>query len=232
MRYSLTHPAAYVSANLVRFADILEAFRYTDVEHVVFASSSTVYGAKTSTPFGVQDKAGLPLSLYAATKKSDELMAHVYAHLYGPPATGFRLFLPYTDRGDGPTRRISSSLEKISADEAIDVFNQGHHARDLNYIDDIVEPVVRVVDRISQPNPDWIRATPDHSSSSAPYPIYNVGNSQPLNLIDFITKIENAVGWKTRKNDLPMQPGDVIETFADVTDLARDVGFSPRTTID
>ncbi len=215
----------YVASNLVGFANILEACRHGGVEHLVYASSSSVYGANTRTPFSVHDNVDHPLSLYAASKKSNELMAHVYAHLYRIPVTGLRFFTVYGPWGR-PDMALFTFVKKILAGQPIDVFNQGHHARDFTYIDDIVEAVVRVTDRIPGPNTNWTGEMPDPSTSSAPYRLYNIGNSQPVQLMDFIAAIETALGREAEKNFLPMQPGDVLETYADVTDLATDVAFS------
>ena len=230
VRHSLTHPEEYVASNLVGFANILEACRHGGVEHLVYASSSSVYGANTRTPFSVHDNVDHPLSLYAASKKSNELMAHVYAHLYRIPVTGLRFFTVYGPWGR-PDMALFTFVKRILAGEPIDVFNQGHHARDFTYIDDIVEAVVRVTDRIPGPNTDWTGEMPDPSTSSAPYRLYNIGNSQPVQLMDFIAAVEKALGREAEKNFLPMQPGDVLETYADVTDLATDVAFSPSTPI-
>ena len=230
VRHSLTHPEEYVASNLVGFANILEACRHGGVEHLVYASSSSVYGANTRTPFSVHDNVDHPLSLYAASKKSNELMAHVYAHLYRIPVTGLRFFTVYGPWGR-PDMALFTFVKKILAGQPIDVFNQGHHARDFTYIDDIVEAVVRVTDRIPGPNTDWTGEMPDPSTSSAPYRLYNIGNSQPVQLMDFIAAIETALGRKAEKNFLPMQPGDVLETYADVTDLSTDVAFAPSTPI-
>ncbi len=230
VRHSLTHPEEYVASNLVGFANILEACRHGGVEHLVYASSSSVYGANTRTPFSVHDNVDHPLSLYAASKKSNELMAHVYAHLYRIPVTGLRFFTVYGPWGR-PDMALFTFVKKILAGQPIDVFNQGHHARDFTYIDDIVEAVVRVTDRIPGPNTNWTGEMPDPSTSSAPYRLYNIGNSQPVQLMDFIAAIETALGREAEKNFLPMQPGDVLETYADVTDLATDVAFSPSTPI-
>lgn len=230
VRHSLTHPEEYVASNLVGFANILEACRHRGVEHLVYASSSSVYGANTRTPFSVHDNVDHPLSLYAASKKSNELMAHVYAHLYRLPVTGLRLFTVYGPWGR-PDMALFTFVKRILAGEPIDVFNQGRHARDFTYIDDIVEAVARVTDRIPQANAGWTGDKPDPATSSAPYRLYNIGNSQPVQLMDFIAAIEKALGREAKKNFLPMQPGDVLETYADVTDLSTDVAFSPSTPI-
>lgn len=230
VRYSLTHPDAYVASNLVGFANILEACRSATVQHLVYASSSSVYGANTRTPFSVHDNVDHPLSLYAATKKSNELMAHTYAHLYGLPMTGLRFFTVYGPWGR-PDMALFKFVKNILADEPIDVFNEGHHARDFTYIDDVVEAVIRVTDRAPTPNPNWSGDDPDPGSSTAPYRVYNIGNHSPVRLLDFIGEIESALGRKATKNLLPLQPGDVPETYADVDDLIADFGYSPSTPI-
>ncbi len=231
VRYSIDHPHAYIMSNVVGFLNVLEGCRHNGVEHLVFASSSSVYGANTALPFSVHDNVDHPLSLYAATKKADELMAHTYAHLYRLPTTGLRFFTVY-----GPWGRPDMSLflftSKILAGEPIDVYNQGHHARDFTYIDDIVEGVVRACDRIVQTNPDWSGDAPDPATSSAPYRLYNIGNHTPVPLLDYIACIEKAVGKKATMNMLPLQPGDVPETYADIDDLKTDIGFEPKTSIE
>jgi UDP-glucuronate 4-epimerase len=231
VRYSLTHPEEYVQSNLVGFLNILEACRYSGVEHLVFASSSSVYGANTRTPFNVHQNVDHPLSFYAASKKSNELMAHTYAHLFRIPTTGLRFFTVYGPWGR-PDMALFMFVRKILGGEPIDVFNEGHHARDFTYIDDIAEAVVRVTDRIALPDPSWTGDAPDPSSSSAPYRLYNIGNHSPVQLMDFIAAIEKAVGRKAEKNFLPMQPGDVPTTYADVSDLKQDIGFEPNTPIE
>jgi UDP-glucuronate 4-epimerase len=231
VRYSLTHPHAYVSSNLTGFLHILEGCRQTGVEHLVYASSSSVYGANRAMPFSVHHNVDHPLSLYAATKKSNELMAHSYAHLYQLPVTGLRFFTVYGPWGR-PDMAPFTFTRKILAGEPIDVFNYGKHARDFTYIDDIVEGVIRVADRVPEANPAWDAANPDPGSSSAPYALYNIGSHNPVELLDFIAAIEKATGCKAKMNFLPMQPGDVLATYADVDDLARDVGFAPHTPLD
>jgi len=226
VRYSLTNPDDYVQSNLVGFLNILEGCRHSDVDHLVYASSSSVYGANTNMPFSVHDNVDHPLSLYAATKKANELMAHTYAHLYRLPVTGLRFFTVYGPWGR-PDMALFKFVERILADEPIDVFNEGRHARDFTYIDDIVEGVVRVADRIPEPNSAWSSAVPDPGTSSAPYRLYNIGNHSPVQLMDFIAYIERALGREAKKNFLPLQPGDVPATYADVADLQADVGFSP-----
>jgi UDP-glucuronate 4-epimerase len=231
VRYSLTNPHAYVNANLVGFLTVLEGCRHGAVEHLVFASSSSVYGANTRLPFSVQDTVDHPLSLYAASKKANELMAHSYAHLYDIHCTGLRFFNVY-----GPWGRPDAALSRFAAamveDRPIDVYNYGQHRRDFTYIDDIVEGITRVLDRPAQPNPEWRGDTPDPASSSAPYRLYNIGNHQPVELLYLIELLEKALGRKAHKNLLPMQPGDVEDTVADVAALERDVGFAPLTPIE
>jgi len=231
VRYSLENPHAYADSNIVGLLNVLEGCRHGEVEHLVYASSSSVYGANTKMPFSVHQNVDHPLSLYAATKKAGELMAHTYAHLYQFPVTGLRFFTVY-----GPWGRPDMSpfifTKKIIAGEPIDVFNHGKHARDFTYIDDITEGVVRVVDRVAAPDPAWDSAAPDPATSSAPYRLYNIGNNQPVPLMTYIETIERAVGKEAKKNLLPMQPGDVPETYADVDDLARDVGFRPTTLLE
>ena len=231
VRHSITHPDSYIQSNLVGFANILEACRHASVDHLVFASSSSVYGANTHTPFSVHDNVDHPVSLYAATKKSNELMAHTYAHLFGVPTTGLRFFTVYGPWGR-PDMALFTFTRKILAGEPIDVFNDGNNARDFTYIDDVVEGVVRVVDRIPEPNPHWSGDAPDPGSSSAPYRLYNIGNHSPVPLMDFIACIETALGRKAAKTFLPAQPGDVPITYADVKDLEADFGFAPKTPID
>jgi UDP-glucuronate 4-epimerase len=230
VRHSLSHPHIYVASNVTGFLNLLEACRHHGCAHLVFASSSSVYGANAAMPFSVHDGADHPLSLYGATKKANEMMAHSYAHLYGMPMTGLRFFTVYGPWGR-PDMAPFSFTAKILAGEPIDVFNNGRHARDFTYIDDIVEGVVRVLDRVPEPHPAWDSGHPDPATSAAPYRLYNIGNNQPVELIDFIGAIEAATGRRAIKNFLPMQPGDVLATFADVADLARDVGFAPSTPI-
>lgn len=231
VRYSLDNPRAYTESNITGFLNILEGCRHHGIEHLVFASSSSVYGANTEMPFSVHHNVDHPVSLYAATKKSNELMAHSYAHLYRLPVTGLRFFTVYGPFGR-PDMAYFNFTRKILAGEPIDVFNHGKHARDFTYIDDIVEGVVRVLDRVPETNSAWDSDAPDPSSSNAPYKIYNIGNNNPVQLLDFIAAIEKATGREAIKNFLPMQPGDVLATYADVDDLMRDVGFAPHTPID
>ncbi|NLX54978.1 MAG: NAD-dependent epimerase [Planctomycetaceae bacterium] len=231
VRYSLTNPHAYVDSNLVGFLNVLEGCRHQSVKHLVYASSSSVYGANTQMPFSVHHNVDHPVSLYAATKKANELMAHTYSHLYGLPTTGLRFFTVYGPWGR-PDMALYLFTKAILADQPIDVFNQGKMQRDFTYIDDIVEGVVRVADRTPVPNADWSAAHPDPGTSRAPYKIYNIGNNQPVELQHFIATLERVLGKQARKNLLPMQPGDVPATYADVDDLIRDVGFRPATSIE
>ncbi|MEC9368007.1 MAG: NAD-dependent epimerase [Pseudomonadota bacterium] len=231
VRYSLSNPRAYIDSNVVGFTNILECCRHGGVEHLVFASSSSVYGANTSLPFSVHDNVDHPLSLYAATKKSNELMAHTYAHLYRLPVTGLRFFTVYGPWGR-PDMALFLFTRNILAGEPIEVFNHGKHARDFTYIDDIVEGVVRCCDRVAEPSADWSGDAPDPATSSAPYRLYNIGNHTPVQLMDYISTIERLLGKTAEKKFLPMQPGDVPETFADVEALSRDIGYEPKTPIE
>lgn len=231
VRYSLVEPQVYVDSNLTGFANILEGCRNTAVEHLVFASSSSVYGANTQMPFSVHQNVDHPLSLYAATKKANELMAHSYAHLFGLSCTGLRFFTVYGPWGR-PDMALFGFTRAILANEPIDVFNQGRMRRDFTYVDDIAEGVVRTLDRKAEPNPDWDGAHPDPATSRAPYRLYNVGNNHPIDLLYLIETLEQALGRTATKNLLPMQPGDLPETYADVDDLARDIGFKPATSIE
>jgi UDP-glucuronate 4-epimerase len=231
VRYSLTNPHAYVDSNLVGFVNILEACRQQRVEHLVYASSSSVYGANTMMPFSVHHNVDHPLSLYAATKKANELMAHCYSHLYGLPTTGLRFFTVYGPWGR-PDMALFLFTKAILDGRPIDVFNEGHMRRDFTYVDDIVEGVLRTLDHVSEPNPNWSGDAPDPATSLAPYRLYNIGNNQPVELLHLIATLEKSLGRKAEKNLLPMQPGDVPETYADVDDLSRDVGFRPATPIE
>lgn len=231
VRYSLINPQAYVAANLTGFVNILEGCRHNSVQHLVYASSSSVYGANETLPFSVHDNVDHPVSLYAATKKSNELLAHTYSHLFALPTTGLRFFTVYGPWGR-PDMALFLFTKKILAGEPIDVFNHGQHARDFTFIDDIVEGVVRVCDRVATPNAEWSGAEPDPGTSRAPYRIYNIGNNNPVELMDFIAAIEKALGKPAQRNLLPMQPGDVEKTYANVDDLMTDIGFSPNTPID
>jgi UDP-glucuronate 4-epimerase len=231
VRHSITHPGDYAQSNLVGFLNILEACRHHGVEHLVFASSSSVYGANTHTPFSVHDHVDHPLSFYAATKKSNELMAHAYSHLYGLPVTGLRFFTVYGPWGR-PDMALFTFVERILAGQPIDIYNRGHHARDFTFIGDVVDAVMRVTDKTPEPDPNWSGVRPDPSSSSAPYRLYNIGNHSPVQLMDFVGLIEKALGQEAKKNFLPLQPGDVPTTYADLSELVRDFDFEPRTPID
>ena len=231
VRYSLKNPHAYVDSNLVGFVNILEGCRHTNVQHLVFASSSSVYGANTKTPFSVHDNVDHPVSLYAATKKANELMAHTYSSLYGLPASGLRFFTVYGPWGR-PDMALFLFTKAILARQPIDVFNYGKMKRDFTYIDDILEGVIRVVDQVAQSNPHWSGNAPDPATSYAPYKNYNIGNNQPIELMHFIATLENCLGMKAEKNLLPIQPGDVLATYADVDALVTDVGFKPNTSIE
>jgi UDP-glucuronate 4-epimerase len=231
VRYSVINPQAYVRSNLDGFVNLLECCRHHDVKHLVFASSSSVYGAVTKMPFSVHENVDHPLSVYAATKKANELLAHSYSHLYRLPTTGLRFFTVYGPWGR-PDMAMFLFTRAILAGEPIDVFNNGRMQRDFTYVDDIVEALVRVGARTAQANPLWRGDAPDPASSSAPYRLYNIGNHAPVELMRLIEILEDCLGRKAVKNFLPMQPGDVPATFADIDDLARDVGFSPRTPIE
>lgn len=231
VRYSLQNPYAYVNSNIVGFMNVLEGCRNVGVKHLVFASSSSVYGANTRIPFSVHDNVDHPVSLYAASKKANELMAHTYSHLYGLPTTGLRFFTVYGPWGR-PDMALFLFTKAILEGHHIDVFNYGKMQRDFTYIDDVVEGIVRVIDKIPEPNPDWSGDDPDPSSSNAPYKLYNIGNNSPVELLMFIELLEDCLGMKAKKNMLPLQPGDVPVTYADVDDLVRDVGFKPNTPIE
>jgi UDP-glucuronate 4-epimerase len=230
VRYSIENPHAYVDSNLVGFVNILEACRHQQTPHLVFASSSSVYGLNDRIPYQTSDRVDHPVSLYAATKKSNELMAHTYAHLYRLPVTGLRFFTVYGPWGR-PDMAYFSFTRKILAEETIDVFNHGKMQRDFTYVDDIVEGVCRVAEKIPQPQSDWTVSTGDASRSSAPYKIYNIGNHNSVELGTFIDTIEQVLGKKAKKNYVDMQPGDVLATYADVDDLMADVGFAPNTSL-
>lgn len=231
VRYSIENPYAYVESNLVGFINILEACRHGTVEHLVYASSSSVYGANRKLPFSVQDAVDHPVSLYAATKKANELMAHTYSHLYGLPTTGLRFFTVYGPWGR-PDMALFLFTRKILAGEPIDVFNHGHHTRDFTYIDDIVEGVIRALDRAATPDPHYDATRPNPASSSAPYRVYNIGNSHPVQLSHYIEVLEACLGRKAEKNLLPLQPGDVPDTSADVAELMADIGYQPATPVE
>ncbi|MFC4762284.1 NAD-dependent epimerase [Dyella koreensis] len=231
VRYSLKNPQAYVQSNLVGFTNILEACRHHQAEHLVYASSSSVYGANRKLPFAVDDPVDHPVSIYAASKKANELMAHTYSHLFGLPTTGLRFFTVY-----GPWGRPDMSpmlfADRISKGEPIDVFNFGNHSRDFTYIDDIVEGVIRTLDHPAQPDPAYDAERPNPGSSNAPYRVYNIGNDQPVQLLRFIELMEQNLDRTVEKRLLPMQPGDVPDTWADVSALRRDVGYAPSTSIE
>jgi UDP-glucuronate 4-epimerase len=231
VRYSLQNPHAYIDANLVGFCNMLEACRHNQVEHLVYASSSSVYGANANMPFSVHDNVDHPVSLYAASKKANELMAHTYSHLYGLPTTGLRFFTVYGPWGR-PDMALFMFTKNILAGKPIDVFNHGRHQRDFTYIDDIVEGIVRTLDHVAEPNPQWSGDAPDSATSKAPYRLYNIGAHRPVELMRFIEVLEDCLGMKAEKNFLPMQLGDVPATYADVDDLMRDVGYAPKTLIE
>ncbi|GBD61287.1 Protein CapI [Tetragenococcus halophilus subsp. halophilus] len=230
VRYSLENPHAYIDSNIVGFMNILECCRHYKVDNLIYASSSSVYGANTTKPFKTSDNIDHPLSLYAATKKSNELMAHTYSHLYNLPTTGLRFFTVYGPWGR-PDMALFKFTKAIINDEAIDVYNHGKMLRDFTYVDDIVEAVSRLVNKPATSNPEWNGADPDPSSSSAPYKIYNIGNNSPVRLMEFVEAIENKLGKVAKKNYMDLQPGDVPETYANVDDLYRDIDFKPETTI-
>ncbi len=231
VRYSLENPNAYIDTNVVGFMNILEGCRHNDVKHLVYASSSSVYGSNTKMPFSVHDNVDHPVSIYAATKKANELMAHTYSHLYRLPTTGLRFFTVYGPWGR-PDMALFLFTRKILAGEPIDVFNYGKHRRDFTYIDDIVEGVIRTLDRVPEPNPDWSGDNPDSASSTAPYALYNIGNNQPVELMHYIEVLEDCLGRKAEKNLLPLQPGDVPDTYADTQALMDDTGYRPDTPVE
>lgn len=228
VRYSLENPHAYVDSNLVGFVNILEGCRHTKVKHLVYASSSSVYGANTNMPFSVHDNVDHPVSLYAATKKSAELMAHTYSHLYGLPTTGLRFFTVYGPWGR-PDMSPSLFAGAILRGEPVNVFNEGKMQRDFTYIDDIVEGVVRVIDKVAESDPEFDTSASDPSCSYAPYRVYNIGNNEPVELMTFIETIEDAIGKKAEKNMMGMQDGDVVATYANIDELTNAVGFRPAT---
>ena len=231
VRYSLKNPRAYIDANVHGTLNILEGCRYNDVEHLVFASTSSVYGSNTNMPFSVHDNVDHPVSLYAATKKANELMAHNYAHLFNIPCTGLRFFTVYGPWGR-PDMALFLFTKNILAGKPIDVFNHGNHTRDFTYVDDIVEGVIRSLDRVATPNESWDSDNPDPATSNAPYRIYNIGSNSPIQLSRYIEVLEDNLGKKAIKNFLPMQPGDVPDTYANVDALIADVGYKPDTSIE
>ncbi len=230
VRYSLENPLAYIDSNLVGFAHILEGCRHNGVDHLVYASSSSVYGGNTKMPFSVHDNVNHPVSLYAATKKANELMAHSYSHLYDLPTTGLRFFTVY-----GPWDRPDMALQKFAkamlAGEKIQVFNYGKHRRDFTYIDDIVEGIIRVLDRPAPPNPEWDSNNPDSATSKAPWRIYNIGNNNPVELMDYIEALEKSLGVTADKELVPLQPGDVPDTYADVDELVKEFDYKPSMSV-
>lgn len=228
VRYSLKNPQAYIQSNLVGFGNILEGCRHNNIEHLVYASSSSVYGMNSKMPYATSDRVDHPVSLYAASKKSNELMAHSYSHLYGLPTTGLRFFTVYGPWGR-PDMAYFGFTQKITKGEIIDIYNFGKMRRDFTYVDDIVEGVVKVMDCIPKQNSEWNTIDGDASQSSAPYKIYNIGNHDPVELGEFVATLESVIGIEASKNYMEMQPGDVLATFADVDDLTRDVGFAPST---
>ena len=230
VRYSLENPHAYIDSNIVGFTNILECCRHHNVGHLVYASSSSVYGMNSAMPFSVHDNVDHPISLYAASKKANELMAHTYSHLYNIPTTGLRFFTVYGPWGR-PDMALFLFTKAILAGEPIKVFNNGLMQRDFTYIDDIVEGVVRVMDKPATPNPEWDSAAPDSGTSSAPYRIFNIGNNNPVSLLDFISAIEKALGKTAIKELLPMQPGDVTATYANIDDLKEAVNYHPQTPV-
>lgn len=231
VRYSLENPLAYINTNIVGFTHILEGCRHNNVNHLVYASSSSVYGANSSMPFSIHDNVDHPLSLYAASKKANELMAHTYSHLYGLSTTGLRFFTVYGPWGR-PDMALFMFTRAILKGEKISVFNYGNHKRDFTYIDDIVEGVIRVLDRPAASNPNWSGDSPDPGTSLAPWRLYNIGNNTPIDLLDYIKAVETALGIKAEMKMLPLQPGDVPDTFADVGDLVKDLDYKPTMSID
>ena len=231
VRYSIENPSAYIDSNIVGFGNILECCRHYNINHLVYASSSSVYGANTHMPFSVHNNVDHPLSLYAASKKSNELMAHTYSHLYDLPTTGLRFFTVYGPWGR-PDMALFLFTKKILEGKPIDVFNFGNHRSDFTFIDDIVEGIIRTIDKPAISNPAWSGENPDPGTSIAPWRVYNIGNNRPVELADYIDVLEKCLGKKAKKNLLPLQPGDVPDTFADVEDLIKDTGYKPTTTID
>ena len=230
VRYSIENPLAYINTNIVGFAHILEGCRHAKVAHLVYASSSSVYGANTAMPFSIHNNVDHPLSLYAASKKANELMAHTYSHLYGLPTTGLRFFTVYGPWGR-PDMALFMFTKAILEGKKISVYNYGNHKRDFTYIDDIVEGVVRVLDRPAMPNLDWSGDNPDSGTSKSPWRVYNIGNNSPVELLDYIGAIEDALGKKAEKEFLPLQPGDVPDTYANVDDLVKDLNYKPAMSV-
>ena len=231
VRYSIENPYAYIESNLVGFINVLEACRHGKVEHLVYASSSSVYGANRKLPFSVRDPVDHPVSLYAATKKANELMAHTYSHLYALPTTGLRFFTVYGPWGR-PDMALFLFTRKILAGEPIEVFNHGNHTRDFTYVDDIVEGVMRTLDRVAAGDPAFDALHPNAGSSAAPYRVYNIGNNRPVELARYIEVLEDKLGRKAQKILLPLQPGDVPDTYADVEEFTRDTGYAPATPVE
>ena len=231
VRYSLENPHAYIDSNIVGFTNVLEGCRHNKVKHLAYASSSSVYGANETMPFSVHDNVDHPLSLYAASKKANELMAHTYSHLYDLPTTGLRFFTVYGPWGR-PDMALFLFTRAILEGKPIDVFNHGNMTRDFTYIDDIVEGVIRVLDNTAEINPEWSGKKPDPGTSKSPWRVYNIGNSSPVSLMDYIGALEKALDMKAEKNFLPLQPGDVPNTYADVMDLERDVNYRPNTPVE
>lgn len=231
VRYSIENPYSYIDTNLVGFGNILEGCRHNNIEHLVYASSSSVYGANDAMPFSIHDNVDHPLSLYAASKKANELMAHTYSNLYNLPTTGLRFFTVYGPWGR-PDMALFLFTNAILKDEPINVFNYGKHRRDFTYIDDIVEGVVRTLDKTAKPNPNWNGKNPDPGSSKVPWRLYNIGNNQPIELMHYIETLEDCLGKKAKTNLLPLQAGDVPDTYANIDDLVRDTGYKPQTTVE
>ena len=231
VRYSIENPHAYIDSNIVGFVNILEGCRHNGVKHLTYASSSSVYGANTTMPFSIHQNVDHPLALYGATKKANELFAHTYSNLYKLPTTGLRFFTVYGPYGR-PDMALFLFTKNILEGKPIDVFNYGKHKRDFTYVDDIVEGVVRTMDHTAEPNEQWDAAKPDPGTSKAPYRIYNIGNQQPIELMDYIGAVEKALGKTAEKNLLPLQPGDVPDTWADTSDLATDIGYQPATPVE
>jgi len=226
VRYSIENPSAYINTNIVGFGHVLEGCRHNNIGHLVYASSSSVYGANKKIPFSIHDNVDHPLSLYAASKKANELMAHTYSHLYNMPTTGLRFFTVYGPWGR-PDMALFKFTKAILDGEKISIFNYGNHRRDFTYVDDIVEGIIRVLDQPAQKNPNWRGESPDPGTSLAPWRVYNIGNNSPVELMDYISAIENALGIEAEKELLPLQPGDVPDTYADVNDLVKDFDYKP-----